>query len=98
VRRAIPHRQERLAKLAKRDDLHPKTVAKRTQRTPVHEAPMGPKPPRSTVLTREEDALMVAFRRQTLWPLDACLYAWQATRPHVTRAALHLASVHNTAF
>jgi hypothetical protein len=31
---------------------------------------MGPKQPRSTVLTPEEEAMIVAFRRQTLLPLD----------------------------
>jgi transposase len=31
----------------------------------------------------------VTFRRHTLLPLDDCLYAWQATVPHLTRSALH---------
>ena len=35
---------------------------------------MGPKEPRSTVLTVEEEAIIVAFRRHTLLPLDDCLY------------------------
>jgi hypothetical protein len=49
VRRAIPQSQERIAKLAKRDDLHPKTVAKWKKRSHVEDVPMGPKQPRSTV-------------------------------------------------
>jgi hypothetical protein len=69
--------------------LHPKTVAKWKQRTAVHEAPMGPKQPRSTVLTPEEEALIVACRRPTLLPLEDCLYALQAPLPHRTRSALH---------
>ena len=73
MRRAIPQRQERLATLATRDDVNPKTVATWKQRTQVHEAPMGPKPPRSTILTCAEDALMVAVRTHPLWPLDDCL-------------------------
>jgi transposase-like protein len=89
VRRAIQHSQESLAKLAKRYDLNPKTVAKWKKRTQVHDAPMGPKQPRSTVLTVEEEALMVAFRKHTLLPLDDCLYALQGTLPHLTRSALH---------
>lgn len=32
---------------------------------------------------------MVAFRRHTLLPLDDCLYALQATIPHLTRSSLH---------
>ena len=50
---------------------------------------MGPKQPRSTVLTKEEEALAVAFRKHTLLPLDDCLYALQATIPHLTRSSLH---------
>ena len=50
---------------------------------------MGPKTPRSTVLTAEEEATVVAFRKHTLLPLDDCLYALQATIPHLTRSSLH---------
>jgi transposase-like protein len=89
VRRAIQHSQESIAKLAERYDLNPKTVAQWRKRTQVRDAPMGPKQPRSTVLTLEEEALMVAFRKHTLLPLDDCLYALQATLPHLTRSALH---------
>ena len=89
VRRAIQQRQASLAKLAKRYDLNPKTVATWQKRTQVHDAPMGPKQPRSTVLTLEEEALSVAFRKHTLLPLDDCRYALQATLPHLTRSALH---------
>jgi transposase-like protein len=89
VRRAIQHSQESLAKLAARYDLNPKTIAKWKKRADVHDAPMGPKQPHSTVLTKEEEALIVTFRRHTLLPLDDCLYALQATIPHLTRSALH---------
>jgi len=33
--------------------------------------------------------VVVAFRRHTLLPLDDCLYALQATIPHLTRSSLH---------
>jgi transposase InsO family protein len=89
VRRAIQHSQESLAKLAKRYDVNQKTVAKWKKGSHVHDAPMGPKLCHSTVLTLEEEALVVAFRRHTLLPLDDCLYALQPTLPHVTRSALH---------
>jgi hypothetical protein len=39
-------------------------------------------------LTIEEEAVVVAFRRHTLLPLDDCLYALQATIPHLTRSLL----------
>ena len=95
VRRAIQHRQESLRVLARRHGINPKTVAKRKtvakwkKRPSVQDERTGPKPPRSTVLSREEEAIIVAFRRHTLLPLDDCLYALQATLPHLTRSSLH---------
>lgn len=41
------------------------------------------------MLTTEEEAIAAAFRRHTLLPLDDCLYALQATIPHLTRSSLH---------
>src|SRR5262245_34435019 len=89
VRRATQQSQESIAKLAKRYDLNPKTVAKWKKRSHVEDVPMGPKQPRSTVLSTEEEALIVAFRKHTLLPLDDCLYALQETIPYLTRSALH---------
>ncbi len=89
VRRAIQHSQASLRELAARYGINPKTVAKWRRRTAVADARMGPKEPRSTVLSKEEEALIVAFRKHTLLPLDDCLYALQATVPHLTRSSLH---------
>ena len=50
---------------------------------------MGPKEARSTVLSPEEEAVCVAFRKHTLLPLDDCLYALQDSIPHLTRSSLH---------
>jgi hypothetical protein len=50
---------------------------------------MGPKEVRSTVLTPEEEAMIVAFRKHSLLPLDDCLYALQSSIPHLTRSSLH---------
>ena len=58
-------------------------------RSSATDLPTGPKKPRSTVLSVEEEAVVVAFRRHTLLPLDDCLYALQATIPHLTRSSLH---------
>ena len=41
------------------------------------------------MLSVEEEAIVIAFRRHTLLPLDDCLYALQATIPHLTRSSLH---------
>ena len=41
------------------------------------------------MLSIEDEAIVVAFRRHTLLPLDDCLYALRATLPHLTRSSLH---------
>jgi hypothetical protein len=41
------------------------------------------------VLSVEDEAIIVAFRRHTLLPLDDCLYALQPTIPRLTRSSLH---------
>ena len=89
VRAAIQRSKASIKELAGRYDLNPKTVTKWKKRAFVHDAPMGPKAPHSTVLSAEEEALAVAFRKHTLLPLDDCLYALQATIPHLTRSSLH---------
>src|SRR6201984_1747375 len=89
VRRAIQHSQESRRTLAKRYGINPKTVAKWKKRGSVADLPTGPQEPRSTVLSIEDEAIIVAFRQHTLLPLDDCLYALQATIPHLTRSSLH---------
>jgi len=89
VRRAIQRSQESLSTLAKRHGINPKTVAKWKKRSSVADRPTGPKQPASTVLSIEEEAIVIAFRRHTLLPLDDCLYALQPTIPHLTRSSLH---------
>jgi transposase InsO family protein len=89
IRRAIQHSQESLRALSKRYGINQKTVAKWKKRTSVADVPTGPKDPKSTVLSIEEEAIIVAFRKHTLLPLDDCLYSLQATIPHLTRSSLH---------
>src|SRR6202162_5073484 len=89
LRRAIQHSQASIRLLAERYGINPKTVAKWKRRTHVADAPMGPKEPGSTILSKEEEAIIVAFRKHTLLPLDDCLYALQSTIPRLTRSSLH---------
>jgi len=89
VRKAIQRSKATIAELAEKYDINPKTVMKWRKRDTVEDAPMGPNSPRSTVLSPEEEALCIAFRRHTLLPLDDCLYTLQATMPHLTRSSLH---------
>ena len=89
VRRAIQNSQESLRALSQRYGINQKTIAKWKKRTSVQDLPTGPKEPKSSVLTIEEEAIVVAFRRHTLLLLDDCLYSLQATIPHLTRSSLH---------
>ena len=89
IRRAIQNSQESLRALSKRYGINQKTVAKWRKRASTADLPTGPKEPKSTVLSVEEEAVIVAFRRYTLLPLDDCLYALQPTIPHLTRSSLH---------
>lgn len=66
-----------------------KTVAKWRKRNTVCDSLMGLGHPHSTVLTAEQETLIVAFRRQTLLPFDDCLYALQPSMPNLTRSSLH---------
>ena len=89
IRRAIQNSEESLRALSVRYGINQKTVAKWRKRTSVADLPTGPKDAKSTVLTLDEEAIIVAFRRHTLLPLDDCLYALQPTIPHLTRSSLH---------
>ncbi len=69
--------------------INPKTVPKWRARATVEDLQAGPKEPRPTVLNEEEEAMVVAFRRHRLLPLDDRLYALQPSIPHLTHSALH---------
>ena len=89
VRAAIQRSKASVAELAELYHLNEKTVRKWRKRTSVEDARMGPKEVRSSVLSPQEEAMCVAFRRHMLLPLDDCLYALQATIPSLSRSALH---------
>ena len=69
--------------------INPKTVLKWRRRSTTADAPMGPKQPRSTVLTPAEEAIVVEFRRRTLLPLDDVMGCLKDTIPNLRRSALH---------
>jgi transposase InsO family protein len=89
VRAAIQRSQASAAELSRTYGINPKTVLKWRKRASVEDRKTGPKEPHSTVLSQEEEAIIVAFRRHTLLPLDDCLYALQPTIPRLTRSSLH---------
>ena len=89
VRAFIQRSKASNAALSQKLGINVKTVAKWRKRDTVEDAPMGPKQVRSTVLTIEEEAAIVAFRRYTLLPLDDCLFALKPSIPKLTRSCLH---------
>jgi transposase InsO family protein len=89
VRAELQAAQGTTRSLAARYGLNPKTVAKWRGRTGTADAPMGPRRPRSSVLTEIEEAIVVEFRRRTLLPLDDVLGCLRETIPALSRSALH---------
>lgn len=89
VRALIQRSQASNAALSRELGIDVKTVAKWRKRDGLKDARMGPKQVRSTVLSLEEEAIIVALRRHTRLALDDCLYALQPTIPHLTRFSLH---------
>jgi hypothetical protein len=87
IRRAIQNSQESLRALPKRCGINQKTVAKWRKRASTSDLPTGPREAKSTVLSVEEEAVIVAFRRYTLLPLEDCFYALQPTIPRLTRSS-----------
>ena len=75
--------------LAKRYSINQKTVAKWKRPGSISDLGAGPKRPSFTILSIEEEAVIVAFREHTLRPLDDCLYALQASIPQLMRSSLH---------
>jgi hypothetical protein len=64
-------------------------VRKWRKRTTTADTLMGPKKPKSAVLTPAEEAIVMAFRQKTLLPLDDVLGCLRDAIPHLSRSALH---------
>ena len=69
--------------------INPKTVAKWRKRAGIEDLKTRPKEPRSTVLTKAENAAVVTVRRHTLLSPDGYLHAMKPTIVQLTRPALH---------
>jgi transposase-like protein len=88
IRAEIQQSEESIAVLAKRLCLNPKTVMKWRKRDTVEDSPMGSKSLR-TVLTRQDEEIICAFRSKTLLPLDDCYIALKDQIPLLSRSNLH---------
>ena len=73
IRAELQASKESARALAARYGLNAKTVRKWRKRTTTADEPMGPKTPKSTVLTPAEEAIVVAFRQKTCCPWTMCL-------------------------
>jgi hypothetical protein len=90
IRRRIRSSPESTRALAARYGINRKTVLKWRHRSATEDAPCGRARERvSTVLSTEQEAIIVGFRKSSLLPLDDCLYALKPHIPHLTRASLH---------
>lgn len=94
VAESWPHWSEQISRFCGQDDVTT-AISPPDENTPdkaystVADMPTGTRDPKSTVLGVEEEAIIVAFRRHALLPLDDCLYALQATIPKLARSSLH---------
>jgi len=89
IRLAIQESRESIRALAERYGVNPKTVAKWRGRPSVEDRRTGPQNPKSTVLSPEQEAIIVAFRRFSRLPLDDCFYVLAGYIPGLTRSSLH---------
>lgn len=64
----MQHGQASLRALARRYGINPKTIFRWRARTSVADLAPGRKTPASTVLTPDDEAVIVAFRRRTFLP------------------------------
>ena len=88
VRKAIQESTESIQKLAEKYNINHRTVIKWKKRDYTSDLKPGPKP-KSTILTTEEEAIIVAFRKHTELGLDDCLYGLLKIIPKLTRSSLH---------
>jgi transposase-like protein len=89
VRAELQASKEKASVLAERYGLSRTTVSKWRCRTTTADAPMGPRQPKSTVLSPAEEAVIVEFRRRTLLPLDDVMGCLRESIPKLTRSSLH---------
>jgi hypothetical protein len=82
MRRAIQNSKESLKKLSEKYSVNKKTLSTSNNINYGHATPIGPKNPHSTVLSREEEAMCVAFRKHTLLPLDDLCSAIEHSVPY----------------
>jgi hypothetical protein len=89
MRRKFQRSEASTAVLAREAGVNPKTVAKWRRRNGAAELAKGPKRPVSSVLSADDEALIVAFRKLSKLPLDACWTRLRPMIPSLSRSGLH---------
>jgi hypothetical protein len=88
-REAIQASDEKNTVLAGRYRVNRKTIAKWKARDSTFDERMGPKNPRSSVLTQNDEAIVLAFRWRTRLSLDDSLVRLRRLMPKLSRSALY---------
>jgi hypothetical protein len=89
MRRAIQASEENNTVQAARLGVNRKTIAKWRARDSTSDQRMGPKNPGSKVLSRDEEAIILAYRWRTRLKLNDCLVKLKRLMPHLSRSALY---------
>ena len=89
VRRAIQASEETNIALAKRHGVNRKTIAKWKAREFTSDERMGPKNPRSSLLTYKDEAIILAYRWRTRLALDDAHLRLKRLMPKLSRSALY---------
>ena len=89
VRRAIQASEETNIVLAKRHGVNRKTIAKWKAREFIFDERMGPKNPRSRLLTLEDEAIILAYRWRTRLALDDAHLRLKRLMPNLSRSTLY---------
>jgi hypothetical protein len=89
VRRAIQASEETNIVLAKRHGVNRKTIAKWKAREFISDERMGPKNPRSSLLTPLDEAVILAYRWHTRLALDDAHFRLKRLMPKLSRSTLY---------
>src|SRR3984885_3100274 len=89
VRRAIQASEETNIVLAKRHGVNRKTIAKWKAREFIFDERMGPKKARSSLLTLEDEAIILAYRWRTRLALDDAHLRLKRLMPNLSRSTLY---------
>jgi transposase len=89
VRRAIQESEEKNIILAKRYGVNRKTIAKWKARDATSDERMGPNNPPPRLLSREDEAIILAYRWRTRLALNDAHFRLKRLMPKLTRSTLY---------